>query len=52
MEKNYILSFKWRIKIEGENSKLITENINMYSDGLIEVNNLSGNFSLKEKVLN
>ena len=36
-----------KIKVKGKNSELITEDINMFSDGLIEVNNMSGNFSLK-----
>ena len=48
-KKLYFVVQNEKLKIEGENSKLITENINMYSDGLIEVNNLSGNFSLKGK---
>ena len=48
-KKLYFIVQNEELKIEGENSKLITENINMYSDGLIEVNNLSGNFSLKGK---
>ncbi len=48
-KKLYFVVQNEELKIEGENSKLITENINMYSDGLIEVNNLSGNFSLKGK---
>ena len=37
------------LKVEGENSKLTTENIEMFSDGFIEVNNLNGNFSLRGK---
>ncbi len=48
-KKLYFVVQNEELKIEGDNSKLITENINMYSDGLIEVNNLSGNFSLKGK---
>ena len=35
------------LQIKGIGSKLITEDVNMYSDGFIEVNNLNGNFSLK-----
>ena len=35
------------LKIEGLNSKLISEDIEMFSDGSIEVNNLDGNFILK-----
>ena len=50
-KKLYFVIQSEKLKIEGENSKLITENenIKMYSNGLIEVNNLSGNFSLKGK---
>ena len=36
-----------KIKIEGLNSELFTEDIKMYSDGYIEVNNQNGRFSLK-----
>ena len=36
-----------KLKVEGENSKLITNNIKMFSDGFIEVSNLTGEFSLK-----
>ena len=35
-----------KIKVKGENSELIAEDISMFSDGTIEVNNLSGDFSL------
>ncbi len=35
-----------KIKVEGVGSKLITEDVNMYSDGFIEVNNSNGKFSL------
>ena len=35
------------LKVEGFDSELITENIKMYSDGFIKVNNLNGNFELK-----
>ena len=38
---------KQKIKVEGQNSKLISNDIQMFSDGFIEVNNLNGNFSLK-----
>ena len=36
-----------KLKVEGENSKLITNDIEMFSDGFIEVSNLTGEFSLK-----
>ena len=36
-----------KLKVEGLNSELITSDIEMFSDGYIEVNNLNGNFSLK-----
>ena len=36
-----------KIKIKGIDSKLITEDVNMYSDGFIEINNLNGKFSLQ-----
>ena len=36
-----------KLKVEWENSKLITNNIKMFSDGFIEVSNLTGEFSLK-----
>ena len=48
-KKLYFVVQSEKLKIEGDNSKLINENIKMYSNGLIEVNNLSGNFSLKGK---
>tara|TARA_B100000575_G_scaffold242872_1_gene206380 strand:+ start:1165 stop:1932 length:768 start_codon:yes stop_codon:yes gene_type:complete len=35
------------LKIEGQGSKLIAKDVKMFSDGYIEVNNISGNFSLK-----
>ncbi len=35
-----------KLKVEGINSKLVTEDIEMFSDGYIEVNNINGNFSL------
>ena len=35
------------LKIEGKDSKLITKDFNMFSDGFIEVNNINGSFSLK-----
>ena len=37
------------IIIDGLNSKLITNNINMVSDGIIKVNNLNGDFIIKGK---
>ena len=45
-------SLKFNVKIEklrvdGKNSELITKDIEMYSDGFIEVNNLNGNFKLE-----
>ena len=36
-----------KIEVQGINSKLITEDIEMFSDGIIKVNNLNGKFSLK-----
>ena len=36
-----------RVKVEGEGSQLITKDIKMFSDGLIEVSNLNGDFLLK-----
>ena len=36
-----------KLKVEGLNSELITSDVEMFSDGYIEVNNLNGNFSLK-----
>ena len=38
-----------KLKVEGDNSKLLTEDIEMYSDGFIEVNNQNGKFFLKGK---
>tara|TARA_B100000900_G_scaffold414616_1_gene441771 strand:+ start:1018 stop:1782 length:765 start_codon:yes stop_codon:yes gene_type:complete len=38
-----------KLKVEGDNSKLVTEDIEMYSDGFIEVNNQNGKFFLKGK---
>ena len=35
-----------KLRLEGNNSELITKDIEMYSDGSIEVNNLNGNFKL------
>ena len=35
------------LKVKGIGSRLITEDVNMYSDGFIEVSNLNGNFSIK-----
>ena len=35
-----------KLEIEGRNSELITQDIQMYSNGLIKVNNLSGDFLL------
>ena len=35
------------LKVEGLKSELFTENIQMFSDGFIEVDNLKGDFSLK-----
>ena len=45
-------SLKFEVKIEklrvdGKNSELITKDIQMYSDGFIEVNNLNGDFNLE-----
>ena len=36
-----------KIKVEGEGSELITKDVKMFSDGFIEVSNLSGDFFLK-----
>ena len=36
-----------KIKVEGEGSELITKDVKMFSDGFIEVSNLSGDFLLK-----
>ncbi len=35
-----------KLKVEGVKSELITEDIEMFSDGYIKVNNINGNFSL------
>ena len=45
-------SLKFEVKIEklrvsGKNSELITTDIKMYSDGFIEINNISGDFKLE-----
>ena len=37
------------IKVEGLNSELFNEDIKMFSDGYIQINNLNGDFSLKGK---
>ena len=36
-----------KLRVDGKNSELITNDIEMYSDGYIEVNNLSGDFKLE-----
>ena len=36
-----------KLKVEGQNSKLNTEEIQMFSDGFIKVNNTNGNFLLE-----
>ena len=36
-----------KIKVEGEESQLITSDVKMFSDGFIQVNNLNGDFLLK-----
>ena len=36
-----------KIKVEGEGSELVTKDIKMFSDGFIEVSNLSGDFLLR-----
>tara|TARA_B100000900_G_scaffold269983_1_gene230563 strand:- start:334 stop:1095 length:762 start_codon:yes stop_codon:yes gene_type:complete len=36
-----------KLRVDGKNSELITNDIKMYSDGYIEVNNLSGDFKLE-----
>ncbi len=36
-----------KLKIVGNNSQLTTQDVEMFSDGFIEVNNISGEFSLK-----
>ena len=38
-----------KIEVQGIDSKLTTEDIAMFSDGFIKVNNLNGKFSLKGK---
>ena len=38
-----------KLKVEGQNSELITEDIRMFSDGFIEVSNFNGNFTLEGK---
>ena len=35
-----------KLKLEGDDSELITQDVEMYSDGIIKVNNLNGKFSL------
>ena len=37
------------IKVEGLNSELFNEDVKMFSDGYIQINNLNGDFSLKGK---
>ena len=36
-----------KLKVEGQGSELVTNDIEMYSDGFIEISNLNGNFSLR-----
>jgi len=36
-----------KLKVNGKKSELITEDIKMYSDGFIEINNLNGDFKLE-----
>lgn len=36
-----------KLKVKGMNSKVVTEEIEMFSDGSIEINNLTGKFSVK-----
>tara|TARA_A100001011_G_scaffold162684_1_gene171136 strand:- start:505 stop:1266 length:762 start_codon:yes stop_codon:yes gene_type:complete len=36
-----------KLRVDGKNSELITKDIEMYSDGFIEVNNLNGKFKLE-----
>ena len=36
-----------KLKVDGKNSELITKDIEMYSDGYIEVSNLNGDFKLE-----
>ena len=38
---------KEKLRVNGKNSELISKDIEMYSDGFIEVNNLNGNFTLE-----
>ena len=38
-----------KLKVEGQSSELITEDIRMFSDGFIEVSNFNGNFTLEGK---
>ena len=45
-----LLNFKVKnekIKVEGKGSQLLTKDVKMFSDGFIEVSNLSGDFLLK-----
>ena len=36
-----------KLRVSGKNSELITTDIKMYSDGFIEINNISGDFKLE-----
>ena len=48
--KSQYLKFEVKIeklRVDGKNSELITKDIQMYSDGFIEVNNLNGDFNLE-----
>ena len=48
--KGKILKFEIKpekLRVEGQESKLITKDVSMFSDGLIVVNNSNGDFSLK-----
>ena len=38
-----------KLKVKGQSSELITEDIRMFSDGFIEVSNFNGNFTLEGK---
>ena len=38
-----------KLKVEGQKSELITEDVKMFSDDFIEINNLNGEFSLRGK---
>ena len=38
-----------KLKVEGQSSELVTEDIRMFSDGFIEVSNFNGNFTLEGK---